>query len=311
MRLDKDMKIYIAGHKGMVGSALVRRFTKLGFKRLLLRSHAELDLLNQTAVENFFTAEHPDVVILAAAKVGGIEANNHFKAEFLFENLQIQNNVIMSAYRHQVKKFCFLGSSCIYPRESPQPMREEYLLTGPFEPTNEGYAIAKIAGYKLCCYLAEQYQFPAVSLMPCNLYGKNDNFHPEHSHVFAALIRKFCEATANKQPTVTLWGSGIAKREFLNVDDLARAVMFVMEHYDRPEFLNVGSGKEITIKELAETVAELSGFNGEIVWDTSRPDGMLRKCMDCSKINKLGFQPEISLKDGIRAMLKEYRSTQM
>jgi GDP-L-fucose synthase len=305
--MNTDMKIYIAGHNGMVGSAVVRLLQERGFDNIITRSRTELDLMNKTAVDDFFINEQPDVVVLAAAKVGGIHANNIYKAEFLYDNLQIQNNVIMAAYHNNVKKFCFLGSSCIYPCNSPQPMKEEYLLTGPFEPTNEGYAIAKTTGYKLCCYLAEQYGFPAVSLMPCNLYGSNDNFHPEHSHVFAALIRKFSEAVIEHNPEVNVWGTGIARREFLNVDDLAEAILYVMDNYEQPEFLNVGSGYDITIKELVNKISQQSGFTGKIIWDDSKPDGMLRKCMDCSKLKALGFEPKITLDDGINVMLEEYR----
>lgn len=306
--MNKDAKIYVAGHRGMVGSAVVRLLEKRGLGNIITRSRTELNLMDKTAVDSFFATEQPEVVVLAAAKVGGIKANNDFKAEFLYDNLQIQNNVIMAAYHNKVKKFCFLGSSCIYPCNSPQPMKEEYLLTGPFEPTNEGYAIAKTTGYKLCCYLAEQYGFPAVSLMPCNLYGSNDNFHPEHSHVFAALIRKFSDAVLDNIPEVNIWGTGIARREFLNVDDLAEAILFVMDNYAKPEFLNVGSGYDITIKELVNKIAQQSGFTGKIIWDASKPDGMLRKCMDCSKLKSLGFEPKITLETGIAAMLEEYRN---
>ena len=293
----------------MVGSACVRRFQAAGFDNLLLRTHAELDLRNQEAVHAFFAAEKPDVVILAAARVGGILANNTYPAEFLTENLDIQNNVIWAAYRAGVKKLCFLGSSCIYPRESAQPIREDYLLTGPLEPTNEGYALAKIAGLKLCAYLRRQYAFPAFSLMPCNLYGTNDNYHPEHSHVFPALIRKFCNAADQQLPEVTLWGSGSPWREFMHVDDLANAVFFFINQPELPpDLINTGAGAEITIRTLAETIAHEAGFQGTITWDSSKPDGMFRKLLDSSLAQSLGWEPQISLLDGIRQTLREFRA---
>lgn len=305
--LDKSYRIFIAGHHGMVGSAIVRRFRKEGYENLILCGRRDVDLRSKTSVENFFKQEKPDVVILAAAKVGGIMDNMQHKAEFLLENLEIQNNVIYEAFKANVKKFCFLGSSCIYPRECPQPIKEEYLMTGPFEPTNEGYAIAKVAGYKLCQYLAEQYDFNAISIMPCNLYGINDHYDLNNSHVMAAFIRKFADAADEGSGEVTVWGTGIARREFLHVDDLAGAVYFLMQNWNSPEFVNVGAGYDITIRELAEKIAAAAGFKGRIIWDSSKPDGMLKKCMDISKLKKIGFTPEISLDEGIAATLKEYR----
>jgi len=302
-------KIFIAGHRGMVGSACVRRFQAAGYNNLLLRSRAQLDLRNKSAVDDFFATEKPDYVILAAARVGGILANNTYPAEFLTENLEIQNNVIWAAYRSGVKKLCFLGSSCIYPRESPQPICEDYLLTGPLEPTNEGYAIAKIAGLKLCAYLRRQYSFPAFSLMPCNLYGTNDNYHPEHSHVFPALIRKFCTAADQHLPEVTLWGTGNPWREFMHVDDLANAVFYFISQTELPpELINTGAGTEITIRALAETIAQEADFHGNITWDTTKPDGMFRKLLDSSLAKSLGWTPKISLSDGIRQTIREFRA---
>jgi GDP-L-fucose synthase len=302
-------KIFIAGHRGMVGSACVRRFQAGGCSNLLLRSHAQLDLRNKSAVDDFFAAEQPDYVILAAARVGGILANNTYPAEFLTENLEIQNNVIWAAYRSGVKRLCFLGSSCIYPREAAQPIREDYLLTGSLEPTNEGYALAKIAGLKLCAFLRRQYSFPAFSLMPCNLYGTNDNYHPEHSHVFPALIRKFCIAADQHFSEVTLWGSGSPRREFMHVDDLANAVFYFISQTELPpELVNTGAGTEITIRALAETIAQEANFHGNIKWDASKPDGMFRKLLDSSLAKSLGWTPQISLLEGIRKTIREFRA---
>ncbi len=306
--LDKTKKLFIAGHRGMVGGALLRKFQNEGFTDIITRTRQQLDLCNKNAVTEFFKIIKPDYVILAAAKVGGIKANSEHKAEFLLENLEIQNNVIYQAYLHGVKKFCFLGSSCIYPYQSPQPIKEEYLLTGPLEPTNEGYALAKIAGYKLGCYLAQQYGFNAISAMPCNLYGQGDNFDYDTSHVLSALVRRFCDAVINGDSEVVCWGSGTPRREFLNVDDMADAVYFLMNNYNQPEFVNVGSGADIGINDLAELIAKNTGFTGKIKWDTTRPDGMKLKCMDVSKITKLGWQPTISLENGIKALIEEYRS---
>ncbi len=305
----KDAKLFICGHHGMVGSACVRKFEQEGYTRILTRTRAELDLCDQAAVKAFFEVERPDYVILAAAKVGGILANQALPAEFLFENLEIQNNVIMQSFRNSVRKFCFLGSSCIYPREAPQPIREECLLTGPLEPTNEGYALAKIAGYKLCLYLARQYGWNAISLMPCNLYGTNDNYDLETSHVFPALIRTFVEAARNKLPEVVLWGSGAPLREFLHVDDLANAVFSLMQTRNDPEIINAGYGSEISIRELAEKIACAAEYRGEIKWNPAKPDGMFRKLLDSQKIRKLNWQPEISLDVGIRKTILEYQAS--
>ena len=292
----------------MVGSACVRKFEREGYTNILKRTHAELDLRNQTAVKAFFDAEKPEYVVLAAAKVGGIMANRTHCAEFLLENLEIQNNVIMQSFLHGVKKFCFLGSSCIYPCQSPQPIREEYLLTGPLEPTNEGYALAKIVGYKLCLHLSRQYGWKTVSLMPCNLYGTNDNYDPGNSHVFPALIRRFVTAARENRKEEVLWGTGTPRREFLHVDDVANAVYLLMQNHDDPEIVNIGYGSDITIRELAEKIAAAAGFKGEIKWDASKPDGMFRKLMDCSRASALGWKPSITLDEGITKTIKEYKS---
>ena len=306
--MERDSKIFLCGHRGMVGSACLRKLQAEGFTNLLLRTHTELDLRNQQAVRQFFDEEHPEYVILAAAKVGGILANQKSNAEFLLENLEIQNNVIWQSFQHGVKKFCFLGSSCIYPRLAPQPIQEDALLTGPLEPTNEGYALAKIAGYQLCLFLSRQYGWNTISLMPCNLYGTNDNYEPNGSHVFPALIRRFVLAAKENKPEETLWGTGRPLREFLHVDDLANAVFHFMEHHNEPTFVNVGSGSEISIAELAALIAREAGFHGKINWDSSKPDGMPRKLMDSSKANALGWTPKISLIEGIRRTIQEFRS---
>lgn len=305
--MEKDGKIFVAGHRGMVGSAVVRMLTAHGYANIITRSRTELDLRDRTAVTAFFRDFKPDYVVLSAARVGGIEDNRRHCAEFLIENLEIQNNVIYQAYAAGVKKLCFLGSSCIYPRECPQPIREDYLLTGPLEPTNEGYAIAKIAGYKLGYYLYKQYGFNVISLMPCNLYGTNDHFDLEKAHVLSSLVRRFTDAVDDGAASVTLWGTGIARREFLHVDDLAEATVMMMNTWNEPEFVNIGSGVDITIRELAETIASLSGFKGAIMWDASKPDGMLRKCMDVGKMKSIGFNPGISLEEGIKRTIAEYR----
>ena len=305
--MDKNAKIFICGHRGMVGSACVRKFEAEGYTNILKRTHAELDLRNQAAVKAFFDAEKPDYVVLAGAKVGGIMANKTYCAEFLLENLEIQNNVIMQSYLHGVKKFCFLGSSCIYPCQAPQPIKEEYLLTGPLEPTNEGYALAKIAGYKLCLYLSRQYGWNTVSLMPCNLYGTNDNYHPQNSHVFPAFIRRFVGAANEARTEEILWGTGKPLREFLHVDDVANAVFYFMQNHDEPEVINIGYGSDITIAELAQRIADAAGFKGKITWDANKPDGMYRKLMDSSKANRLGWKPAITLDEGIARTIKEYR----
>lgn len=303
---DKSAKVFVAGHGGLVGSAIVRRLRSLGFTNLLLRTHADLDLTRQSSVESFFAAEAPKFVIVAAAKVGGIHANNTYPAEFIAVNIQIQTNLIDSSYRHGVKKLLFLGSSCIYPKFAPQPIPEEALLTGPLEPTNEWYAVAKIAGIKMCQAYRVQYGWDAVSAMPTNLYGPNDNFHPENSHVLPALMRRFHAAKAAGAEEVVVWGSGSPLREFLHVDDLADAVVFLMENYSDLGHVNVGSGNEVTIKELAELVKEVVGFEGKLVWDSSKPDGTPRKLMDNSKLSGLGWTPKIPLRDGLVDTYKWY-----
>lgn len=302
--LDRTKKIYVAGHRGLVGSAMVRRLEQEGFGQIITRTHEELDLTRQAEVEAFFEKEKPDYVILAAAKVGGIHANNTYPADFIMKNLLIECNVIDAAYKNQVKKLLFLGSSCIYPRECPQPIREEYLLSGYLEKTNEAYALSKIAGLKMCAYYNRQYGARYISVMPCNLYGINDNFALENSHVLPALIRKFHEAKEQGAPSVTVWGSGTPLREFLNVDDLADACLFLMDHYEGEEFFNVGSGREITILKLAELVRRVVGYQGGIVLDTSKPDGTPRKVMDISRILETGWRPKIDLETGIRNTYK-------
>lgn len=305
--MDINDRIYVAGHRGMVGSALVRLLEKRGFNNLIKFSSKELDLRDFIAVKNFFDSERPDVVILAAARVGGIQANINHPAEFLYDNLAIQNNVIHQSHLHGVRKFCFLGSSCIYPRECPQPMKEEYLLTGPLEPTNEGYALAKIAGLKMVEYYRKQYGFRGISVMPSNLYGTNDSFDPLHSHVLSALVRKFVDAVDRGLDSVTIWGTGIARRELMHVDDAAEAILFLLDTYDSSQFINIGLGEDVTIRELVEMVSKSAGFAGEINWDDSKPDGMLRKCLDISRLKALGYTPRISLRDGIQRTITEYK----
>lgn len=306
--MNRDSRIFVAGHRGMVGSAVVRLLVAEGHRNLLMRTHAELDLTDRRAVDAFFETERPEYVVLAAAKVGGIKANMLDKAGFLFTNLEIQNNVISAAWRNGCRKLCFLGSSCIYPCEAPQPIREEALLSGPLEPTNEGYALAKIAGYKLCYYLSKEKGFPTVSLMPCNLYGTNDNYDPEHSHVFPALVRRFVEAAEAGAPEVTLWGTGTVLREFLHVDDVARAVLFFLRERNDPEIVNIGAGYDLTIRELAGKIAEFAGFRGKICFDpNAAPDGMRRKLLDVSRAHALGWRPTITLDEGIRRTIAEYR----
>jgi GDP-L-fucose synthase len=305
--MDK-LKVFVAGSNGMVGSATVRLLSTNPKYEIIVRNRKELDLLDSFAVNNFFASEKIDIVILAAAKVGGIQANMANPGQFLYENLQIQNNVIHHAYLNSVKKLVFLGSSCIYPKECPQPMKEEYMLTGKLEPTNEGYAIAKIAGLKLCENYKKQYGFDSISIMPCNLYGPNDSFDLQHSHVLSALVKRFSDAVTNGLDEITLWGTGIARREFMHVDDLAKALLFLMENYHDAEMINVGTGTDISIKELSILIADKVGFKGTISWDTSKPDGMLKKCMDVSKLNELGFKPEISLSMGIDQMINIYKT---
>lgn len=297
--MNKSDKIFVAGHRGMVGSAFVRRLEAEGFNNLLKRDRLQLDLTNESAVTKFFAEETPDIVILAAAKVGGIKANNDYPVEFLLENLRIQNNVIGSAYQTGVRKLLFLGSSCIYPKFAPQPIPESALLSGPLEPTNEAYAIAKIAGIKLCQAYAREYGANFISVMPTNLYGPNDNFDLETSHVLAALLRKAHEAKTRKQKKLTVWGTGKPRREFLHVDDLASACLLLLEKYESPEIINVGCGEDITIRELAELICNVVGFDGELVWDTTRPDGTPRKLLDVSKIRAVGWEPTIPLRKGI------------
>ena len=298
--LDRNKKIYVAGHRGLVGSALVRKLEKEGFTNIITKTHEELDLTRQADVEAFFETEKPDYVILAAAKVGGIHANNTYPADFIMKNLQIECNVIDAAYKNKVEKLLFLGSSCIYPRECRQPIKEEYLLSDYLEKTNEAYALAKIAGLKMCSYYNKQYGTNFISVMPCNLYGINDNFSLENSHVLPALMRKFHEAKERGDKTVTVWGRGKPLREFLNVDDLADACLFLMDFYRGDEFFNVGYGKEVTIRELAELIKKTVGFEGEIVMDTSKPDGTMRKLTDISRIKALGWEPKISLEVGLK-----------
>ena len=307
--MKKDTKIYVAGHNGMVGSATLRLLEKNNFTNLIYLTSKELDLTNQAAVHNFFETQKPQFVIMAAAKVGGIQANMDNPATFLLQNLQIQNNIFEASLKNKVEKMIFLGSSCIYPKECPQPMKEEYLLTGKLEPTNEGYAIAKIAGLKLLEGMNKQYGFNSISLMPCNLYGPNDSFDLKHSHVLSALIKKFTDAAENKDENITLWGTGIARREFMHVDDLARAILYLMENYNDPHFINIGCGYDISIKELAETIAQKTNFTGNILWDSSKPDGLLKKCMDVSRMNALGFAPQINLQQGIEEMIEIYKTT--
>ncbi len=306
--MEKTAKIYIAGHRGLVGSAILRTLTKQGFTNLLIRTSKELDLTDQNAVTEFFAAEKPEYVFLAAAKVGGIMANKNYPAEFIYQNLQIQNNVIASAHKNDVKKLLFLGSSCIYPKLCPQPIKEEYLLTSALESSNDAYAIAKIAGIKMCQSYNTQYGSNFISVMPTNLYGENDNFDLETSHVLPALIRRFDEAKKNNLPSVTLWGSGTPMREFLYVDDLAEACVHLMETYNDPSIVNIGTGEDVTIKELAETIASLVGYEGELEWDTTKPDGTPRKLLDVSKLHSLGFKHNTSLEDGIKKTYAWYLS---
>lgn len=301
-----DSRIYVAGHRGMVGSAIVRRLRAGGFHNLLLRSRQELDLSNQAKVESFFEMERPEYVFLAAAKAGGIHANQSYPAEFLYQNLAIQTNVIHAARNHGVRKLLFLGSSCIYPRDCPQPIREEYLLTGPLEPTNEAYAIAKIAGIRMCQAYRRQYGFDAISVMPTNLYGPGDNYHPEDSHVVPALIRRFHEARSTGAPEVVIWGSGNAQREFLHVDDLADALVFLMQQYSREDPVNIGSGEEVRIMELAQLVGRTLGYSGRIATDPSRPDGTPRKLLDSSRLLALGWRPSIRLDAGIATTVADF-----
>ncbi len=306
--MNDNIKIFIAGHNGLVGNAIYRLFIKRNFTNLIIKSHSELDLERQLEVIKFFQFEKPDIVILAAAKVGGIHANNTYPAEFIYKNLQIECNVIDAAYRSGCKKLLFLGSSCIYPRDCPQPIKEEYLLTGPLEKTNDAYALAKIAGIKMCQAYRKQYGFDAISVMPTNLYGPGDNYHKENSHVIPALIRKFHEAKINNENAVKIWGTGNALREFLYVDDMADACIFLLMNYSDYKHINIGSGKECTITELAQRIANTVGFHGEILTDNSKPDGTPRKLMNSSKLFNMGWKPKISLEEGLKLTYQDFLS---
>lgn len=304
--MEKDAKIYVAGHRGLVGSSILRALDRAGYKNVVYRTHKELDLTNFEAVKNFFDRERPEYVFLAAAKVGGIWANKTHKAEFIYENLQIQNSVIKNAYDYGVKKLLFLGSSCIYPRMCPQPIKEEYLLSGYLEETNDAYAIAKISGLMMCRAFRQQYGVDYISAMPTNLYGYNDNFDLESSHVLPALMRKIHDAKENNVPEVTVWGTGSPLREFLFVDDLADALVFLMNEYSGEEHVNVGAGTDVSIKELAQLICKVVGYKGKLVFDTSKPDGTPKKLLDVSKINSLGWKAAVSLEEGIRKTYEWY-----
>ena len=300
--MNQDSKIYIAGHRGMVGSAIYRKLQALGYTNIIVRTSQDLDLRNQQQVADFFETEKPEYVFLAAAKVGGILANNTYRAEFFYDNCMIQNNVIHHSYKVGVKKLMFLGSSCIYPKQAPQPLKEEYLLTGTLESTNEPYAIAKIAGIKMCDAYRSQYGCDFISVMPTNMYGPNDNYDLNNSHVLPALIRKFHEAKISNAPNVTVWGTGTPLREFMHSDDLADACLFLMKHYSEAGPINIGVGNDLSIKDLALLIKEVVGFTGTIIWDTNKPDGTMRKLMDVSKINTLGWTARIPLKEGINSV---------
>jgi len=304
--MEKGSKIYVAGHRGLVGSAIVRALESAGYTNIIKKTRDELNLLDQKPVADFFITEKPEYIFLAAAKVGGILANKEYPADFIYENLQVQNNIIHNSYLNNVKKLCFLGSSCIYPKLAPQPIKEEYLLSGPLEPSNDAYAIAKIAGIKMCQSYNQQYGTNYISLMPTNLYGPNDNFDLESSHVLPALIRKFHEAKETNSPTVTMWGTGSPMREFLHVDDLADAAVHLMNTYDGSEIVNVGTGEDVTIKELAELISDIVGYKGELLWDTDKPDGTPRKLLDVSKLHSLGWKHKTNLPDGIRNTYEWY-----
>jgi len=305
--MNKNAKTYIAGHRGMVGSAIQRKLEKEGYTNLLTADSKQLDLRSQAETEAFFYKEKPDYVFVAAAKVGGIVANNTYRAEFLYDNLMIEANVIHAAWKFGVEKLMFLGSSCIYPKMAPQPLKEEYLLTGLLEPTNEPYAIAKIAGIKLCDAYRAQYGCNFVSVMPTNLYGPNDNYHPQNSHVLPAMIRRFHEARQEGLQSVSIWGTGTPLREFLHTDDLADACFFLMHHYNEPGFVNIGTGVDLSILELAELVAKITGYEGQILTDPSKPDGTPRKLMDVSKLNGMGWKAKIGLEEGIRSVYDSWR----
>lgn len=309
--MDKNGKIYVAGHRGMVGSAIVRELEKQGYTNIVTRTSKELDLRRQAEVEKFFEEEKPDYVFLAAAKVGGIMANSKHPADFMYDNMILEMNVIKAAYENKVKKLMFLGSSCIYPRMAPQPMPESCLLTSALEQTNEAYALAKISGLKYCEYLNKQYGTDYISVMPTNLYGPNDNYHPEHSHVLPALIRRFHEAKENGLEEVVIWGTGTPLREFLYVDDLAEACVYLMNNYSGNETVNLGTGKEVTIKELAETVKEIVGFEGNLTFDTTKPDGTPRKLLDVSKLESLGWKYHTELKEGIKLAYEDFLNSEV
>jgi GDP-L-fucose synthase len=304
--MQKNSKIYVAGHRGLAGSAIVRKLEKEGYENLVLRTSSELDLRDQPSVKAFFEQEQPEYVFLAAAKVGGINANNTYPGTFLYDNLCIQNNVIHESYKSGVKKLLFLGSSCIYPKNAPQPIKEEYLLSGYLEPTNDAYAIAKIAGIKMCQAYHKQYGCNFISAMPTNLYGPGDNYDLKNSHVLPALLRKFHEAKINNQPTVTIWGTGNPRREFLHVDDVAAACYFLMQHYNDPAILNIGVGKDISIAEMATMIRNISGYEGQMVFDSSMPDGTFQKLLDVSKIHALGWKAAIGFEEGVRKTYEEY-----
>lgn len=306
--MNKHSRIFLAGHRGMVGSALLRALRSQGFSNIVTATSGELDLRDTTSVRVFFERERPEFVLLAAAKVGGIQANCRFPGEFLRDNLMIQTNVIHQSHLSGVRKLMFLGSSCIYPRECPQPMKEQYLMTGALEPTNEGYALAKIAGIRMAQYYERQYGLQTVCPIPCNLYGPNDNFDPATSHVLSALIKKFVDAVDSQAEEVVLWGTGSARRELMHVDDAARALLFLMEEWHSSEIVNVGTGTDVCIRELAELIARKVTYTGRILWDTSMPDGMPRKCLDVSKIAGLGYHHQVQLNEGIEQMVCEYRS---
>ena len=309
--MKKDAKIYVAGHRGMVGSAICRELERQGYTNIITRTHAQLDLCRQDAVDAFFAEERPEDVFLAAAKVGGIQANSEAPADFMYQNMMLEMNVIHSAWRNGCRKLEFLGSSCIYPRMAPQPMKEDCLLTSPLEETNEAYALAKIAGLKYCAYLNKQYGTDYISVMPTNLYGPNDNYHPEHSHVLPALIRRFHEAKVAGAPSVICWGDGSPLREFLYVDDLANFCVYLMNHYSEDETVNAGSGKEISIRELAELVARVVDYRGEILWDTSKPNGTPRKLLDVSKAKTLGWTSRVELEEGIPLAYQDFLENPM
>ncbi len=304
--MDRNSKIFVAGHRGLVGSAIVRALQKAGHTNIITRTHAELDLTDRNAVQTFFEVEKPEYVFLAAAKVGGILANKTYPADFIRENLAIELNIIDSAHRSGVKKLLFLGSSCIYPRLAPQPIKEEYLMTGPLEETNRAYAIAKIAGIELCRSYRTQYGSNFISVMPTNLYGPNDNFHPQNSHVLPALLRRFHEAKISNAPEVVVWGTGSARREFLHVDDLASACLFLMNTYDGEEIVNIGTGEDITIRELAEMLQKVVGYDGALTWDTTKPDGTPQKLLDVSKLHNLGWHHSTELEKGLRDTYEWY-----